>query len=101
MLLRTLAISALAICISSAAFAEGGHKRHTPEFKDSSVRAAIGGNVDHSKDAILPDGTINMDPSVVGSGRSGDFISRLQCDALPNTNEMRTNTYNVPLSGCP
>ncbi|MBB3456870.1 hypothetical protein FHT86_005181 [Rhizobium sp. BK313] len=100
MLLKTLAISALVIGVSSAAMAGPANKHRTTNFDAQAIQADIG-NIDHSKDAILPDGTINMDPSVVGPGRKDDFISRLQCDARPNTMESRSNTYNLPLSGCP
>ena len=100
MLLKTLAISALIIGMSSAAMAGPANKHRTTNFDAQAIQADVG-TVDHSKDAILPDGTINMDPSVVGPGRNDDFISRLQCDARPNTMESRSNTYNLPLSGCP
>jgi hypothetical protein len=100
MLLKTLAISALVIGVSSAAMAGPAHKHRTTTFDAQAIQTDVG-TVDHSKDAILPDGTINMDPSVVGPGRNDDFISRLQCDSRPNTMESRSNTYNSPLSGCP
>lgn len=101
MLLKTLVISALVVGMSSAAMAATIHKHHTTHFKAHQIRADVG-NFGHSKDAILPNGVINTDPSVTGPIHSGDYFSRLQCDVTPNTNEGPSNTYDAALpSGCP
>ncbi|MGG6896216.1 hypothetical protein [Rhizobium sp. BR 315] len=102
MLLKTLAISALVIGMSSAAaMAEQAHKHHPKRVNVQAFQADVG-NVDHSKDAILPDGTINTDPSVTGPIRAGDSMSRLQCAAAPNSVGVRSNTYAAgPSSLCP
>ncbi|AYG67784.1 hypothetical protein FBZ98_105330 [Rhizobium sp. ERR 922] len=101
MLLRTLAISALVLGMSSAAMAEQAHKHHPKRVNVEAFQADVG-NVDHSKDAILPDGTINTDPSVTGPIRAGDSISRLQCAAAPNSVGARSSTYSAgSASLCP
>ncbi|MQB45691.1 hypothetical protein [Rhizobium sp. ICMP 5592] len=101
MLLKTLAISALVIGMSSTAWAEPVHKHHPKRLKVDAVQADVG-NIDHSKDAILPDGTINTDPSVTGPIRAGDSISRLQCAAAPNSVGARSNSYTAgSASLCP
>src|SRR5262252_7838599 len=93
--LKTLALcAALAIGISGAAMAKDLHKPRTANtFQGDNIEASIGDGQDHSKDAILPDGTINTDPSVVGPIRAGDTASRLQCAAAPNSVGGRSNTY--------
>ncbi|NTJ63027.1 hypothetical protein G6M50_15860 [Agrobacterium rhizogenes] len=101
MLLRTLAISALVLGVSSAAMAEQVHKHHPKRVNVEAFQTDVG-NVDHSKDAILPDGTINTDPSVTGPIRAGDSMSRLQCAAAPNAVGVRSNTFAAgPSSLCP
>jgi hypothetical protein len=101
MLLRTLAISALVVGMSSAAMAEQVHKHHPKRVNVEAFQADVG-SVDHSKDAILPDGTINTDPSVTGPIRAGDSISRLQCAAAPNSVGARSSTYSAgSASLCP
>ncbi|HEY0121487.1 MAG TPA: hypothetical protein VGC14_06970 [Rhizobium sp.] len=101
MLLKTLAISALVIGMSSAAMAAPVHKHHAKSPKVEAVQADAG-NIDHSKDAILPDGTINTDPSVTGPIRAGDSISRLQCAAAPNAVGARSSTFTAgSASLCP
>lgn len=101
MLLKTLAISALVIAMSGAAMAEPVQKHHPKRLNVDTIQTDIG-NVDHSKDAILPDGTINTDPSVTGPIRAGDSISRLQCAAAPASVGVRSNTYTAgSASLCP
>ncbi|MBM7048791.1 MULTISPECIES: hypothetical protein [Rhizobium] len=101
MLLKTLAISALVIGMSSGAMAEQVHKHHPKTLKVETLQTDVGG-VDHSKDAILPDGTINTDPSVTGPIRAGDTMSRLQCAAAPNSVGARSNTYSAGAASlCP
>jgi len=101
MLLKTLAISVLVIGMSSAAMAEQVHKHHPKRVNVEAVQTDVG-NVDHSKDAILPDGTINTDPSVTGPIRAGDTMSRLQCAAAPNSVGARSNTFSAgSASLCP
>jgi hypothetical protein len=101
MLLKTLAISAVVIGMSSAAMAEQVHKHHPKRINVEAVQTDVG-NVDHSKDAILPDGTINTDPSVTGPIRAGDTMSRLQCAAAPNSVGARSNTFSAgSASLCP
>lgn len=101
MLLKTLAISALVIGMSSAAMAAPVHKHHPKPLKVETLQTDVG-NVDHSKDAILPDGRINTDPSVTGPIRAGDSISRLQCAAAPNSVGARSNTYSAGAASlCP
>jgi hypothetical protein len=103
MFLKTIAISALALGTATAAMAQTTHKTHTTEmFKGPRVQSVIGSGQDHSKDAILPDGTINVDPSVTGSiNRTTSFSQpRLQCDSSPNTSEMRSNVFDAA-SSCP
>ncbi|MDK4713382.1 hypothetical protein [Rhizobium sp. CNPSo 4039] len=101
MLLRTLAITALIVGMSSAAMAEQVHKHHPKRVNVEAFQADVG-SVDHSKDAILPDGTINTDPSVTGPIRAGDSISRLQCAAAPNSVGARSSTYSAgSASLCP
>ena len=101
MLLKTLAISALVVGVSSAAMAGPAHKHRTTNFDAQEIQTDIG-NVDHSKDAILPDGTINTDPSVTGPIRAGDSITRLQCAAAPNSVGVRSSTYAAGSSSlCP
>jgi len=100
MLLKTLAISALIVGMSSVAMAEQVHKHHQKRVTVEAFQADVG-TVDHSKDAILPDGTINTDPSVTGPIRAGDAITRLQCAAAPNSVGV-SNTYAAgPTSRCP
>ncbi len=109
MLLRTLAISALAIGMTTAAMAQTSHHttRTTDMFKGPRVQSVIGSGTDHSKDAILPDGTINVDPAVTGSVTTGGATTsfsqpRLQCDSSPNMSEMRSNTFDAAQSSnCP
>jgi hypothetical protein len=108
MFLRAFAVSALAIGMATAAMAEGSHKHSANTFKGARINSAIGQNRDTSKDAILPDGTINVDPTVTGSvspnaesnsNRSG---IRILCDSSPNTSEMRSNTFDAAApSTCP
>ena len=101
MLLKTLTISAVVIGMSSAAMAEQVHKHHPKRINVEAVQTDVG-NVDHSKDAILPDGTINTDPSVTGPIRAGDTMSRLQCAAAPNSVGARSNTFSAgSASLCP
>ncbi|MFK0164732.1 hypothetical protein [Rhizobium sp. NPDC090279] len=101
MLLRTLAISALVIGMSSAAMAEQVHKHHPKRVNVEALQTDIG-NVDHSKDAILPNGVINTDPSVTGPIRAGDTISRLQCAAAPNSVGARASAFSAgSASLCP
>ncbi|AYG60970.1 hypothetical protein [Rhizobium jaguaris] len=97
-MLKALTISALVVGLSSAAMAAPVHKHRATNFKAEAIQADVG-NIDHSKDAILPDGTINTDPSVIGPGRSDDYISRLQCATTPNA-MVSAYTYSSSL-GCP
>ncbi|MDL2404187.1 hypothetical protein PY650_00645 [Rhizobium calliandrae] len=101
MLLKALTISAIVVGVStSAALAGSAHKHRTATF-DAQAMQTDAGFVDHSKDAILPDGTINTDPSVTGPIRAGDAITRLQCAAAPNSVGV-SNTYAAgPTSHCP
>ncbi|MEF0940320.1 hypothetical protein [Rhizobium sp. BR 362] len=100
MVLKTLAISALIVGMSGAAMAEQVHKHHPKRVTVEAFQPDVV-FVDHSKDAILPDGTINTDPSVTGPIRAGDAISRLQCAAAPNAVGV-SNTYAAgPTSLCP
>ncbi|MBN8952812.1 MULTISPECIES: hypothetical protein [unclassified Rhizobium] len=104
MLLRTLAISALVVAMSSAAMAEQVHKHHPKRVNRVNVEALQTdiGSVDHSKDAILPNGVINTDPSVTGPIRAGDTISRLQCAAAPNSVGARASAFSAgSASLCP
>jgi hypothetical protein len=110
MFMRTLAVSAFAIGIATTAFAQNSHKpTHTTEmFKGARIHSAINDGVDHSKDAILPDGTINLDPTVTGSltssndGTTSSSQPRMTCDSSPNTSEMRSNTFDAAApSSCP
>jgi hypothetical protein len=109
MFLRAFAVSALAIGMATAAMAQGSHTSHSANtFKGARINSAITQNRDTSKDAILPDGTINVDPTVTGSvspnaesnsNRSG---IRILCDSSPNTSEMRSNTFDAAApSTCP
>jgi hypothetical protein len=108
MFLRAFAVSALAIAVATAAMAGGSHRHSANTFKGARFNSATVQNRDTSKDAILPDGTINVDPTVTGSvspyaesssNRSG---IRLMCDSSPNTSEMRSNTFDAALpSVCP
>ena len=101
MFIRFLAISALAVVAATGAAAQGSHNQDM--FKGPRLHQAFGGG-DHSKDAILPDGTINVDPTVTGSVNDTNVFSqpRLQCDSSPNTVGNRSNTYNLgTISGCP
>ncbi|MBB4567974.1 hypothetical protein [Rhizobium leucaenae] len=101
MLLKTFAISALVVGMSGAAMAEQVHKHHPKRVDVETFQTDIG-NVDHSKDAILPDGTINTDPSVTGPIRAGDAMTRLQCAAAPNSVGVRSNTFTAgSASLCP
>ena len=101
MLLKALTISALVIGMSSAAIAEPVHKHRARSLNVDTIQTDVG-NFDHSKDAILPDGTINTDPSVTGPIRAGDAMTRLQCAAAPNSVGVRSNTYAAgPASLCP
>lgn len=101
MLLKTLAISALVIGMSSVAMAAPVHKHHPKTPKVEALQTDVG-NVDHSKDAILPDGTINTDPSVTGPIRAGDTMSRLQCAAAPNSVGARASAFSAgSASLCP
>lgn len=93
MLLKTLAISALVIGMSGVAMAAPVHKHHPRNLKVEALQTDVG-NVDHSKDAILPDGRINTDPSVTGPIRAGDTISRLQCAAAPNSVGARASAFS-------
>ncbi|MBB5573862.1 MULTISPECIES: hypothetical protein [Rhizobium] len=100
MLLKALTISALIVGASSVALAGPAHKHRTTTFDAQAIQTDFG-VVDHSKDAILPDGTINTDPSVTGPIRAGDAITRLQCAAAPNAVGV-SNTYAAgPTSRCP
>jgi hypothetical protein len=108
MFIRALAISALAIGLATTAMAQNSrHGTHTTEmFKGPRVQSVIGSGTNHSKDAILPDGTINVDPTVTGSVGPNSTTSfsqpRLQCDSSPNTSEMRSNTFDAAQpSNCP
>ena len=77
-------------------------RSHHPKRVNVEAFQADVGSVDHSKDAILPDGTINTDPSVTGPIRAGDSISRLQCAAAPNSVGARSSTYSAgSASLCP
>ena len=100
MLLKTLAISVLVVGMSSAAMAASAHKHQAAPPKLSEVPTSAD-YVDHSKDAILPDGTINTDPSVTGPIRAGDSISRLQCAASPNAVGIQNTYASGPTSLCP
>lgn len=100
MLMRTLTITAFAAALATGAMAQGG--THSSEmFKGPRIHAAIQDGTDHSKDAILPDGTINVDPTVTGSvtpssdGTTSFSQPRMQCDSSPNTSEMRSNTFDA------
>ncbi|PZM11487.1 hypothetical protein [Rhizobium tubonense] len=109
MFLRAFAVSALAIGMATTAMAEGSHATHSVNtFKGGRINSAINQNRDTSKDAILPDGTINVDPTVTGSvspsaeGNSNRGAVRIICDSSPNTSEMRSNTFDAALPGaCP
>jgi hypothetical protein len=105
MFLRVLAVSALAIGMAASAAAQNTRTSHTTDmFKGPRLQQAFGGAQQPSKDAILPNGNINVDPSVTGSiGGEKIFAQpRLQCDASPNTTGTRSNTYDLgTISGCP
>jgi len=102
MFFRSVAISAILIGMASLATAQ--NDTHTSEmFKGPRLHQAFSGG-DHSKDAILPNGNINLDPSITSSISDTSVFSqpRLQCDSSPNTVGVRTNTYNMgATSGCP
>jgi hypothetical protein len=103
MLVRVLAISVLTIGLATSVAAQNSKTTHSSDiFKGPRLQQAFG--QPSSTDAILPNGTINVDPSVTGS-ISGDapFAQpRLQCDASPNTTGTRSNTYDLgTISGCP
>jgi hypothetical protein len=108
MFLRTLAVSALAIGAATTVVAQSSHKTtHTTEmFKGSRVQSVIGSGTDHSKDAILPDGTINLDPMVTGSltnsndGTTSSSQPRMLCDSSPATTGMRSSTFDMSMP-CP
>ncbi|MDE1990996.1 MAG: hypothetical protein KGI75_00760 [Rhizobiaceae bacterium] len=101
MLLKTLAVSVLIVGMSTAAMAASAHKHHAQApLKVDDVQTSAD-YVDHSKDAILPDGTINTDPSVTGPIRAGDSISRLQCAASPNAVGIQNTYASGPTSLCP
>jgi hypothetical protein len=108
MFLRAFAVSALAIGMATAAMAQGSHKHSTNTFKSARINSTIVQTRDTSKDAILPDGTINVDPTVTGSvspyaeSNSNRSAIRIMCDSSPNTSEMRSNTFDAALpSICP
>jgi hypothetical protein len=107
MFLRTLAVSALIMGVATTVVAQNTHKTHTTEmFKGSRVQSVIGSGTDHSKDAILPDGTINLDPMVTGSltnsndGTTSSSQPRMLCDSGPNTVGLRTSTFDMSMP-CP
>ena len=96
MYLRILAASTLALGIASSALAEPLTLSVSP--KGPRIVTVYTSVVDHSKDAILADGTINVDQTYVGI----DTPTRIQCDSSPNTSVMRTNTFDAPPSdNCP
>jgi hypothetical protein len=98
MFLRILAASTLALTMATAVVAEPLTLRVSP--KGPRVVTVYTSIVDHSKDAILADGTINVDQTIVGSTNRTPI--RIQCDSSPNTSVMRTNTFDsAPLSDCP
>jgi hypothetical protein len=98
MFLKILAASTLALTMATSAFAEPLTLRVSP--KGPRIVTVYTSIVDHSKDAILADGTINVDQTVVGSTNRTPI--RIQCDSSPNTSVMRTNTFDAaPLSDCP
>ncbi len=101
MFLRSVAISAFIIGIAGTAAAQND-TRTTEMFKGPRLHQAFSGT-DHSKDSILPNGNINLDPSITGSVNDTNSFSqpRLQCDLSPNTVGNRANTYNLgAISGC-
>lgn len=102
MFCRSVAISAILIGIASVAAAQND-TRTSEMFKGPRLHQAFSGT-EHSKDAILPNGNINLDPSITSSiGDTNSFSQpRLQCDSSPNTVGVRSNTYNLgSVSGCP
>jgi hypothetical protein len=109
MFTKALAIAALTIGMATTAMAAGTHKTHSVDtFKGARINSAVNENRDTSKDAILPDGTINVDPSVTGSvspnaeDSSNRSAIRIMCDSSPNTSEMRSNTFDAAQpSTCP
>jgi hypothetical protein len=109
MLLRVFAIAALVFGMATTAMAGGAHTTHSVNtFKGPRIKSAIMQGRDTSKDAILPDGTINVDPTVTGSvspsavDSSNWTAHRILCDSSPNTAEMTSNTYDSALpSVCP
>lgn len=104
MFLRVLSISATAIVVATAVYAQQPHSTQKNNmFESSRLHQAIGGNAGRSTDAILPDGTINLDFTTTGSvdGRNTNSFTqpRMQCDAAPVGAKMRSSTYGG--YGCP
>jgi hypothetical protein len=98
MLLKILAASTLALTMATAAVAEPLTLHVSP--KGPRVVTVYSSIIDHSKDAILADGTINVDQAFTGSTNRTPI--RIQCDSNPTTSVMRTNTFDAaPLSDCP
>lgn len=98
MFLRILAASTLALGLASTAFAEPLTLHVSP--KGPRIVTVYTSVVDHSKDAIHADGTINVDQTIVGSTNRTPI--RIQCDSSPNTSVMRSNTFDAaPNSDCP
>jgi len=98
MFLRILAASTLALGLATGAVAEPLTLHVTP--KGPRVVTVYTSVVDHSKDAILADGTINVDQPFIGTTNRTPI--RIQCDSNPTTSVMRTNTFDAaPLSDCP
>jgi hypothetical protein len=96
MFLKTLTLSALAAAMATGAMAEPLTFSVSP--KGPRIVTVYTSVVDHSKDAILADGTINTEQTFVGVTTP----IRIQCDASPNTSVMRTNTFDAaPSSDCP
>lgn len=98
MFLRILAASALALSVATGAVAEPLTLRVSP--KGPRIVTVYSSMADHSKDAILADGTINLDQTVTGSTNRTPI--RIQCDSSPTTSVMRSNTFDAaPSSDCP
>lgn len=98
MFLKILAVSTIALGMASAAVAEPLSVNVTP--KAPRIITVYTSVIDHSKDAILPNGVINVDQAFTGSTNRSP--SRIQCDSSPTTSVMRTNTFDAPPSSdCP
>jgi hypothetical protein len=98
MFLKVLAASTLVVGMATGVMAEPLTLHVSP--KGPRVVTVYSAMIDHSKDAILADGTINLDQTVTGSTNRTPI--RIQCDSNPSTSVMRTNTFDAaPNSDCP